>query len=158
MGMSPIKRVVEDVMDEEPQVNPLGVRLQHYREQHGWGRRTAATTAGLAESTVRNLEQGYMIRSGRRDPYTPESGTVWALATAVGMPDHEVLELAVKSGVQLDPKPQVIRLDLAPVPWEDIAHEIRRRALADADVLDDLQMLVLEVATQARKRKSAARD
>lgn len=140
-------------MDLKAQVSPLGERLARYRKDLGIGQRKAAGRAKVSESTVRNLEQGFQRRQGVNLPYTPTSGVVWAVAAAVGMPDSEVLELAAKSNITLDPKPPVIRLDLSSVPWRDVLDEVRRRASNDREKADDLHRLTLEVATRQSDRR-----
>lgn len=72
---------------------PLPDRIKDARQVLGWTREILAAYSGVSVSTIGRIERGEM---------QPRTGTVIALALALGIPTEE---LATEAGIQLGVPP-----------------------------------------------------
>lgn len=79
---------------EKPEPTLLGQRIRAARELAGLSMREAGQAAGISQTTWQQLEHGYYPSGGQWLPKSARSGTIIAVAQAVGLDPAEALRLA----------------------------------------------------------------
>lgn len=139
--------------------NPISRFLRRWLDEHEWSRVRAARKWGISQGTLRNVEAGIDLSTGRS--YRPKLHTLRRLAAGMGVPLEVLLKLP---GEEVKPPPSTAEAALNPATLADL---LDRKVLGlygghlalSRDVLEELLACFKTLEHQLEElRRRAHRD